>query len=43
MQNIPVRMISYGGTPYNISFVVKSSDKMKTLQNLSKYLFRKLE
>lgn len=39
MQNIPVRMISYGGTPYNISYVVKSSDKKKALQNLSKYLF----
>lgn len=39
MSNIPVRMISYGGTPYNISYVVKTDDKQRALQNLSKYLF----
>ena len=27
MQNIPVRMISYGGSNYNISFLIKGSDK----------------
>lgn len=27
MKNIPVRMISYGGSNYNISFLVKESDK----------------
>ncbi len=27
MKNIPVRMISYGGSNYNISFLIKESDK----------------
>lgn len=39
MHNIPVRMISYGGSPNNISFVIKSSDKRQALQNLNNYLF----
>ena len=39
MKNIPVRMISYGGSNYNISFLIKESDKKKALQNLSKVLF----
>ncbi len=39
MQNIPVRMISYGGSNYNISFLIKESDKKKALQSLSAKLF----
>ena len=39
MNNIAVRMISYGGTPYNISYVIKSTDKIAALNNLSKCLF----
>lgn len=39
MANIPVRMISYGGSNYNISFLVKESDKKAALQNLSAKLF----
>ena len=39
MANIPVRMISYGGSNYNISFLVKESDKKQALQNLSAKLF----
>ena len=39
MKNIPVRMISYGGSNYNISFVIKGSDKKKALQSLSSTLF----
>ncbi len=39
MKNIPVRMISYGGSNYNISFLIKESDKKRALQNLSKVLF----
>ena len=39
MKNIPVRMISYGGSNYNISFLIKESDKKKALQSLSKTLF----
>lgn len=39
MQNIPIRMISYGGTPYNISYLIKAGDKKRALVNLSSYLF----
>lgn len=39
MQNIPVRMISYGGSNYNISFLIRESDKKRALQNLSDVLF----
>jgi aspartate kinase len=39
LKDIPVRMISYGGSNYNISFLIKSEDKQKTLQALSDNLF----
>ncbi len=39
IDSIPVRMISYGGSRYNISYVVKNEDKPKALQSLSKMLF----
>lgn len=39
LNDIPVRMISYGGSNYNISFVVKSEDKKRTLNRLSETLF----
>ena len=39
MQGIPVRMISYGGSNYNISFLVKACDKKRALQQLSDKLF----
>ena len=39
MKNIPVRMISYGGSNYNISFLIRSSDKRAALQTLSDKLF----
>src|SRR5574344_2129714 len=39
MKNIPVRMISYGGSNYNISFLVKEADKKNALQALSDKLF----
>lgn len=41
MGNIPVRMISYGGSNYNISLLVKSSDKIRALNSLQKLLFPK--
>lgn len=41
MQNIPVRMISYGGSNYNISFLIKEEDKKRALQSLSNTLFNK--
>ena len=39
LQNIPVRMISYGGSNYNISFLIKGCDKKRALQSLSEKLF----
>ena len=40
MKNIPVRMISYGGSNYNISFLIKTADKKRALQSLSRVLFK---
>ena len=40
MRDIPVRMISYGGSNYNISFLIKESDKKRALQSLSDTLFK---
>ena len=40
LKDIPVRMISYGGSAHNISFVVKAEDKKRTLQALSNTLFK---
>ncbi len=40
MKNIPVRMISYGGSNYNISFLIKQMDKKRALQSLSETLFK---
>ena len=39
LQEIPVRMISYGGSNHNISFLVNAADKQRTLQALSDTLF----
>ena len=39
MNEVPVRMISYGGSNYNVSLLVKASDKQKALQALSDHLF----
>ncbi|HPF52137.1 MAG TPA: aspartate kinase [Draconibacterium sp.] len=38
MDGIPIRMISYGGSKYNISVLVPTSQKQKTLQALSDHL-----
>ena len=40
LKDIPVRMISYGGSNYNISLLVKAEDKKRALQSLSEYLFK---
>ena len=40
MKNIPVRMISYGGSNYNISFLIREEDKKRALQALSDTLFK---
>jgi aspartate kinase len=34
MKDIPVRMVSYGGSNYNISFLVKKEDKQRSLRAL---------
>lgn len=39
LANIPVRMISYGGSNHNISVLVRNSDKKAALQALSDHLF----
>ena len=39
LADIPVRMISYGGSNYNISVLVHKDDKVKALRKLSKELF----
>ena len=41
MKNIPVRMVSYGGSNYNISFLIREEDKKRALQSLSNTLFNK--
>ena len=40
LKDIPLRMISYGGSNYNISFLVRQEDKVKALQLLSDNLFQ---
>ena len=39
LSDIPVRMISYGGSNYNISFLIRKEDKVKALRRLSETLF----
>ncbi|MDR1723087.1 MAG: aspartate kinase [Tannerella sp.] len=39
LKDIPVRMISYGGSNYNVSILIRASDKKRALQSLSEHLF----
>ena len=39
VKDIPVRMVSYGGSNYNISLLVREEDKARTLKALSHQLF----
>ena len=39
LKDIPVRMVSYGGSNYNISFLVREEDKAAALRALSSKLF----
>ena len=39
LKDIPIRMISYGGSNYNVSLLVKVADKKRALQALSEHLF----
>lgn len=40
LKDIPVRMISYGGSNYNISLLIRKSDKIEALNLLSRSLFK---
>jgi aspartate kinase len=39
IMNIPVRMVSYGGSPHNISLLIAAEYKMQILQQLNKGMF----
>ena len=39
LRDFPVRMISYGGSNYNISFLVSREDKVPALRALQQRLF----
>lgn len=39
LKDIPIRMISYGGSNYNISLLIKAEDKKKALNLLSEAIF----
>ena len=39
LKHIPLRMISYGGSNYNISLLLKSSEKTEALRSLHNRLF----
>jgi aspartate kinase len=41
LQDVSVRMIAYGGSNNNISLLVNTSDKLKTLQKLQRYVFER--
>ena len=40
LRNIPIRMISYGGSNHNITFLISQADKQAALQALSRELFQ---
>lgn len=39
LKNIPIRMISYGGSKHNVSILVNTSDKKEALNSLNQKLF----
>lgn len=39
LSHIPIRMVSYGGSPHNVSVLVPSAYRTETLQRLNKGLF----
>jgi len=41
LDTIPLKMISYGGSPYSLSLLIDTSNKTKALRLLSKHLFDK--
>ena len=41
LQDVPLRMISYGGSPNNISLLINSTDKVRALRALNEGLFQR--
>lgn len=39
LNTIPLKMISYGGSPHSLSLLINTSDKIEALRLLSKHLF----
>lgn len=39
LNTIPLKMISYGGSPNSLSLLIDTTDKIKALKLLSKHLF----
>jgi aspartate kinase len=39
IKHIPLRMISYGGSEHNLSFLIKTEDKVEALRSLHNRLF----
>jgi aspartate kinase len=39
IKNVPVRMVSYGGSPHNISLLISAEHKTQILQQLNKGMF----
>lgn len=40
LKELPIRMISYGGSSHNISFLIRTSDKVNALNALNNQLFK---
>ncbi len=40
LNTVPLKMISYGGSPYSISLLIDSGDKINSLRYLHEHLFR---
>ena len=40
LRDVPVRMISYGGSSHNVSILINASDKVAALRGLSANLFK---
>ena len=40
LRNVPIRMISYGGSSHNVSILINASDKIEALRGLSANLFK---
>jgi aspartate kinase len=40
LNTIPLKMISYGGSPYSLSLLIDTKNKVEALRLLSKHLFK---